>query len=334
MLSHLQWRLLLLLILLVVGGWLFRVLEPENGLGILESMYYTWSLIFGEPPEAFPESFILQMLFFVVPILGLTVIIEALIDLALMARDRQRCEPRWCRIMAKSLSNHVILIGLGRLGIRTYRLLREMGITVVVIEKDAANQFLDEIRRDGVPLFVGDARDESYLVAANVEKATSVVIASSDDLANLECALDARRLAPGIRVVMRMFDQNMADKVREGFNISFAMSPAAISAPAFATCAIEPATVSSFLVEDQLIVMQRWLVTRRDPLCGRTVGELNRQFSINVMNRRPVGAEAILFPEPDVRLESGDRLVIQGPYEAMEALWGQLRAIIDARESG
>ncbi|MCA9309564.1 MAG: NAD-binding protein, partial [Phycisphaerales bacterium] len=230
--AHLRWRLLLLLGLLVIGGWLFRVLEPEQDLSVAESMYFTWSLIFGEPPEDFPENVILQSLFFIVPILGLTVIIEALIDLALMARDRRRYEPSWCRIMTRTLSDHVILVGLGRLGIRTYRLLREMGVAVVVIEKNAANQFLDEVRRDGAPLFVGDARDESYLEHAGVEKAMSIVVATSDDLANLECALDARRLAPGIRVVLRMFDQNMADKVREGFNISLAMSPAAISAPA------------------------------------------------------------------------------------------------------
>ena len=323
---------MLLFIILLVGGWLFRTLDPERDLSMVEAMYYTWSLIFGEPPEAFPSSPILQSLFFIVPLLGLTVIIEGLVDLTLMLRDRRRYESSWCTIMARSLSEHVILVGLGRLGIRTYRLLREMGVAVVVIEKDVDNQFLGELRTDGTPIFLGDARDDELLQRANVEHAMSIVIATSDDLANLECALDARRYAPNIRVVLRMFDQDMADKVRDGFKIPLAMSPAAISAPAFATCAVEPSTLSSFVIEDKLIVMQHWLVTSRDPLCGRTIADVTRDHGISVMSRRPTQQEATLFPDPTTTIERGDRLVIQGPFDAMNRIWDELRAIVNERE--
>ncbi|NJL18652.1 MAG: hypothetical protein HC938_17335 [Nitrospira sp.] len=42
-----------------------------------------------------------------------------------------------------------------------------------------------------------------------------IVIATNDDMANLEVALDARRLNPKIRVLMRLYDQQIAAKIAE-----------------------------------------------------------------------------------------------------------------------
>src|SRR5690606_14406489 len=107
----------------------------------------------------------------------------------LMIRDRKRNEREWCRAMCEALRDHVILVGLGRLGFRTYTLLRRLGVPVVVIERDASNQFLEDVRRDGTPLLIGDARREILLNDANARRARSIILATTDDLANLECAL-------------------------------------------------------------------------------------------------------------------------------------------------
>ncbi|PJF24743.1 MAG: hypothetical protein CUN53_16300, partial [Phototrophicales bacterium] len=56
--------------------------------------------------------------------------------------------------------------GFGKLGYRIFLVLRKLGEPVVVIERDAHNQFLEEVRRDGSPLLVGDARREALLAAA------------------------------------------------------------------------------------------------------------------------------------------------------------------------
>ncbi len=317
---HFRVRLLLIVIVLLGGGLLFQRYEPEKRHSLPEATYYTWSLVFGEPPEEFPASAVLQGLFFLVPIIGLVVIIEGIVDLALLVRDRQRCERSWCTMMATSLSNHIVLVGLGRLGFRTFHLLRRLGQTVVVIERDPTNQFLDDVRRDGSPLFIGDARREALLEDCNVAKARSVILATNDDLANLEIALDARRIAPKIRVVVRMFDQNMADKIRDGFNIHIAMSQAALSAPAFATAAMEASIVSSMVVDGRLVVMQRWHVREAGPLCGKSVGDILAERGFSVVERRPKDAPSGLFPSADTRLVSGDELLVQGPFDKLSEL--------------
>src|SRR5205823_6818205 len=108
---------------------------------------------------------------------------------------------------------------------------------------------------------------------------------------NLEIALDARRVQPGIRVVMRMFDQNMADKIRDGFNIHIAMSQSAMAAPAFASAAIDRSIISSIAVGDQLVVMQRWRVQEGGPLFGRSVGEVMTELRVGIAEYRPQGGQ-------------------------------------------
>lgn len=319
--SHIRWRILWLVAMLAVGGVLFTRLEPEKGFTFVQAMYNTWSLIFGEPPEAFPRhSIVLQSLFFLVPALGLMIIVEGLVDFALVLRDRRRSERTWCMTMSKSLSDHIVLIGLGRLGFQTFRLLRKLGESVVVIERSPDNQFLEDVRRDGSPLFICDARREAILEDVNIDKARSIILATTDDLANLEIALDARRLAPNIRVVLRMFDQNMADKIRGGFNIHLAMSQAALSAPTFGMAAVEPSIVSSIVVNDELVVMQRWEVQEGGPLCGKTVAQVLTEKGFTVVSREPQRGAAQLFPPPDAMLAAGDHLLVQGPYERLREL--------------
>ncbi len=317
---HFRVRFAVMFTILLGGGLLFKYLEPEKNHSLLEATYFTWCLVFGEPPEAFPRHVVLRALFFVVPILGLTVIIEGVVDLALMMGNRLRYERSWCNIMAASMSNHVILVGLGKLGYRTFCLLRHLGEQVVVIESDADKQFIEEVRRDGSPLLIGDGRRDVLLQEANIAGARSIILATNDDLANLEIALDARKLNPEVRVVLRMFDQNMADKIREGFDIHIAMSQSAMSAPAFATAAIDRSIVGSFMVGRQLVVMKRWHVQAHGPLQGKTVADLMVQHGIGVAERRPADGEPAVFPAPNTLLAPGDTLLVQGAFETIKAL--------------
>ncbi len=321
MFRHFRARLLVFAVLLAGGGLSFRWLEPEREHTFVEAMFFTWSLVvFGETPEDFPDPILLQIMFFVMPVLGMVIVLEGIVEFALMLRDRRHSERRWCKMMASSLSDHIVLIGLGRLGFRTYRLLRMLGEAVVVIERNADNRFLEEVRRDGAPLLVGDARRDELLVEANVAKARSVVLASDDDLANLEIALDSRRMQPSIRVVLRMFDQNMADKIADGFNIHIAMSQSAMASPAFAAAAVDGSIVNSFVVDNELVVMQRWTVRDGGALCGKSVGDIMQEFGIGIVEHVPQAGPKRLFPTPKVRLEAGDRLMVQGPFAALRKL--------------
>src|SRR5262245_54277567 len=62
-------RLALLAAILALGASLFLALQPEKHSSISRAIYFTWSLIFGQPPDAFPNELPLQFLFFLLPLL-------------------------------------------------------------------------------------------------------------------------------------------------------------------------------------------------------------------------------------------------------------------------
>jgi voltage-gated potassium channel len=317
--SHVWINLLLLVLIPVAGGAAFEALEPERNLGFAKAMYYTWSLLFAQAPEEFPRAPLLRVIFFLTPLVGLTVIIQGVVDLSHMLRDRRSHEQSWCKVMAQSLNGHVVLVGLGKLGVRTFALLRRLGREVVVIDLNPQNKFLDEVRAEGAPFLIGDARRDTLLRDAAIDRAAAVIVTTDNDLVNLEVALDARRLAPGVRVVLRMFDQSMADKVAGAADIHVAMSQSWLSAPAFATAALEASTVHCAVVGRDLVVTQGWTVLAGGVLDGRTVGQVTTDHGVGVMQRIEEG-HASLFPAPDVLLRAGDRLLVQGEYEKLGAL--------------
>ncbi len=317
--KHRGLSVLLMFAVLAIGSevlWYDQAIQGTPRPALFERVYGAWTLMFGQPPAGqLPISWLARSMLFIIPILGITVIVEAIVEISTMVRDRHSHEETWCTIMSSSMHDHIILVGLGKLGFKTFTLLRRLGHSVVIIEGNDRNKFLDDVRKDGSPILIGDARSDELLVRAGVERAQSIILATSDDLVNLEAGLDARRMNPTIRVVMRMFDQQLADKVGEGFNITGAMSQSAISAPAFATAAIAPAVVGSVVVSGELLIMVRRSLSVTDPLTGLSVGDLLTRHSINVIEHTPMGKQRRLFPPPTTVLAAGDLILMQGEFE-------------------
>ncbi len=116
--------------------------------------------------------------------------------------------------------------------------LNEQHVPVVCIEKSPSGSVMARARALKVPVFERDMRDDDALIHAGVERAKLIIIATNDDLANLEVALDARRLNPKIKTAMRQFDQAIAAKLQQSFDVGYAFSSAAVAAPIVAAKAL------------------------------------------------------------------------------------------------
>lgn len=317
---RLSFRLALLLGIIGLGGLVFFLNRADAGTGLLDAVYVAFGLIFGDHPAQLPKSFTLRVMHFLLPVLGLGVVLEGIVEMAAVIRDRRMNERSWSTVMAHSLNGHVILVGLGRVGFRIYRTLFRLGIPVVIIDSDDTAEFLAEARRDGSPILIGDARREALLVEAGLAKARALIVATNNDLVNLEVSLDARRRNPDIRVVMRMFDQNMADKVQGGFDIRAVLSTAALAAPTFAAAAIVQDVLSTTVIGSQLLVTVKAVLSETDPWCGCTLAEVTQKHRLNMLGHARAGAEVDVFPPLETRLLAGDELVVQGLYDELIAV--------------
>jgi Trk K+ transport system NAD-binding subunit len=130
--------------------------------------------------------------------------------------------------------DHIVVCGMGTVGLRVCDQLRAAGVDVVGIERDPSPAMLAAARRLDVPLVSGDASDASTLAAAGAGRARCVVAVTDDDVVNLEAGLTARALRPDTRVVLRLFDPDLADRVDRRLGLSVSRSVSYAAAPVFA----------------------------------------------------------------------------------------------------
>jgi Trk K+ transport system NAD-binding subunit len=145
--------------------------------------------------------------------------------------------------------------GLDHLGRRTIDELRLRAGEVVAIGETADHE--EWLTEHGVRLVVGDHRLTRVLRAAGVGVAAVIVLTDDDDLGNLNTALAASELNPRIRVVIRMFDQELGAHIPDLFPDAVALSSSALAAPGFVSAAIDGETGSRFPLAGRLLASRR-----------------------------------------------------------------------------
>ena len=234
-----RWTIAAMVIAILVGGALFRI-TPETALNgqrpsWMLSFYGAWMALFAQPVFDLPNTWYLALVSELYPLFGVLFIGEGLVRFALLMVSRRRGEKEWMLVMASTYRNHVVLCGLGHLGSRVLNQLVSQGRQVVAIEKDASGRFIEEAKETGAVIITRDMKDDESLRQAGVPYAQTLIAATNDDMANLEVALDAKRMNPKIRTAVRLFDQATASKLRDAFGFDFAFSPSALAAPTVRT---------------------------------------------------------------------------------------------------
>ena len=119
----------------------------------------------------------------------LAAIFFALLTNLLVSR---RLEESLGRRAVGGMSEHVIVVGLGSIGLRVVERILAEGTAVVVVERDENNRYLAQARGLGVPVIVADATLRRTLQDVNLGTARAVAVLTSNDLTNIETGLAVR----------------------------------------------------------------------------------------------------------------------------------------------
>jgi len=284
---------------------------PDHHHTLLGTLYDTFQLIFLEAPLPFVDDWRLVPLFFGLPILGLLVIIDGAVRLGNFVIQRKKYTREWQAMLATTYENHVIVCGLGNVGIRIVENLLRFGEDVVCIERQAESPFFGELHQKEVPALVGDARNPQILEQANIRKANALLAVTDDDLCNLETALNAREMCPGLRIVMRMFDQKLAQKIEKAFGINCAFSTSALSAPVFAQSALSEHLLSSFEFGGSIINALELYINPGSAFIGQKIDNLRHDYEVTILMHERVD-HTDWNPPPDTILKAQDRLLVLG----------------------
>lgn len=309
----------ILLVVVQLGGSLLIWLgyaRHGKGVSFSQAMGATYFLLMGQPALEMPDAGWLILIEAIIPVLGLAVLADGLVRFGFLFFAKHRNDKEWIAVQAFTFKNHVVLCGAGRVGFRVLERLYMLGVDVVVVERNENAAFVQAMRSQGVPLLIDDVRTGNALESTNIKAARAIVCATDDDLANLNIALDARRLNPKIRVVMRLFDDDLVRNVEDAFKVE-AFSTSALAAPAFATAALDASIHASFELDGKLIVVGSLAIG--PSLAGRTVAQAQDELGLHVLRLTRAGA-APFEPKSTEALAAGDLAVIQASFEDFRRL--------------
>jgi Trk K+ transport system NAD-binding subunit len=234
------------------------------------------------------------------------------------------------------MRGHVVIVGLGTVGMKVLEGLLSAGAEVVVVERREGNPYLSEARALHVPLVLGDATLARTLESANLASAAAVAILTSDDLTNIETGLAVRdRLGErwgDVPVVLRVFDRQLGNRLEQSFGFRHVWSTAAIAAPWFVGAALGLEVLSTFYVGSHPFLLARLRVSAGGGLDGLAMRELPASVRVVAIRRAAdsstssaagtAGTAALEHPpRRDTRLAPADDAFLVGPYaELLEVL--------------
>jgi voltage-gated potassium channel len=250
---------------------------------------------------------------------ALSVLIEFFVEGYVGGRFRRRRMER----QIKSIKDHVIVCGWGRVGTAIARSLRAQQSEVVVIDSSA-----ERIATvDGLSV-LGDATDEEVLSAAGIERARALITALNADADNLYVTLTGRSMRPDLFVVSRAASAPAIAKLVQA-GADRVVNPQDLGGARMAALAVQP-HVAEFLdvvMHDGSLEfrLEQVEVAQDSPLAAQTLrsARLHDQTGTLVLAMREPGGAFRTNPPPTAEIVAGEVLIVIGDADQV----GRLRQL-------
>jgi Trk K+ transport system NAD-binding subunit len=310
-----SWFTLILFGVVLASGAVYEY--THNHLSISGALYAALQLLIFQSNEPFPGDVLGQVLFFLLPVLGLLVIVQSALNFGRRIVDKGSRQEAWQVSLASTFSNHVIVCGLGRIGVRVVTRLIEAGYEVVVIERSFQSKFVASALGMRVPVIVGDASEGLTLRQAGLGRARAVIADINDDQLNIEIALAARTARPGIRVILRAFSEDLDRNLEKIFGPDSAFSHSALAAPTIAAASVSREISYALPIGNDLVGVVELTVEKGGQLSG-SIRDYESASGVRVLDQRGAtgrrmsqDAKAVFHP--------GDQITLLGALPALEA---------------
>jgi voltage-gated potassium channel len=223
----------------------------------------------------------------------------------------------------KSIKNHYIICGYGRIGRIISQELKANRIPMLVIDNNPDSiQLLDQ---DDIPYIIDDATSEDVLLGAGIERAKGLVSVVLTDADNLFITMTARGLNPDLFILARADEEQTNKKLlRAGANK--VVLPYLIGGQKMAHTITRPA-VTDFLeltVHDKNIELEmgELLVNQQSRLSGVTLADsgIRQEMNVIIVAVRKKTGEMAFNPSSETRIEAGDTLIALGDSNDLQML--------------
>ena len=207
----------------------------------------------------------------------------------------------------------IVIIGAGRVGMRTARVLQNEGHEVTLIESDVDK--VERAEREGFDTIEGDGSNEAVLESSDLDSADAFGALTGDLNTNFVACMVGKH--HGCRTVLRI-DEDYRENIYRKYadEVDEIVYPERLGAIGAKNALLGGNVTAIADIAEDLQVVQ-FTVTEESPVRGYSFSEL----------QLPAGSRLLAFgkhdgpmqiPLPDDSLEVGDRLAVLAEFEALD----------------
>lgn len=223
-------------------------------------------------------------------------------------------------VVRMPVSNHVIVAGLGAVGTRVMGQLHDLGIDVVGVDKSADATGMPLAQSLGIRVVIGETQREETLREAGISSCQAIVSVTNSDIANLETALNARALSARPRIVVRLYDDDLAARVQDTIASTVSRSTSYLAAPAFAAAVLDQKVLRTIAVGRHVLLLAE-VPADEGGLIGRRLAAVHQPGQLRVIALRPADIDDVDWsPASDYSIRAGDSVLVLATRAGLSGL--------------
>lgn len=210
---------------------------------------------------------------------------------------------------------YFVIVGAGRVGLRTARVLRDSDHTVVIVEKES--DAIERARDEGFEVVANTGPMSDALAEADVESADALGALTDDLNTNFAACMIGKEA--GCRTVMR-FDETHSEEIYRNYadEVDEIIHPENLTA-SITMNALTGGSVRAIADMQQSLQLVEFTLTDASPMHGFSLQELELPGNARLLAYASKGESPRLPSSNDV-LSTGDRLVVLIEFENRDAV--------------
>lgn len=319
--------MIILFIIIIIGTFGYEFLWRETDATLIDSLYMTIITITtigfaeiypldtaGRIFTGFIAVFGIGSLFYI-----LSVVMENLVMLQLSNYRGQK------KIMKKldNLNNHIIIVGMGRVGRLAAQEISNQNQNYVIIDNDISkNEYFKDLSKAIV--IEGDATEDDVLIKAGIDRAKGMIVATANSATTVFVVISAKVLNPKIFIVARADAETSRIKLmRTGADRI--VNPYSIGGQRLANLMINRNIVEFFetgIRSDQgSLNIESIQLPDNSTIVGQSIREIDFRNKAGVTILAIVrDTKPVVNPDADFRFEESDTLMVFGTRDHFKKL--------------